>query len=478
MNKLKGEQDILALCESYASDYNASLKNPTVEGEEQEKPASDDSFNPDDLFDTVDIPEDAPAENGPSFSADDIELSHEQKESVKKRLTEVLDEIQDKESISEPALEMIVNEVANETSYLSEAEEANLGGPVEKQKYRVGLIEAIKKFINELLGITVENDGELPENVDDIGAGEGAGEGGESGEGGEAGEGAGEGGEGGEAGEGGEGAGEAGEGAGESEEDEAAKNALQESSAGSDAAGEGSEGSEVAPDDLMQEGVCAECNQEGVVEVEPDDVIQVLDDNDPGVTPISEPVAGDMAPVIGDGDGDADDLAGGAGLSDDTPLTIGAFKELVGKLLTESANGEKSFADLWKDLSGNPIVLSKPADKGAQKTADPKGKAPEGTQYETPKDETGNGTDLPKPATKGAQKTADPKGKAPEGTQYQAPTAPKGTTAPIAKKPVIAKEEAANLVAATLNEGSGKSAVSFLQEAAEAIKNAKKSMQS
>ncbi len=435
MNKLKGEQDILALCESYASDYNASLKNPTVEGEEQEKPASDDAFNPDDLFDTVDLPEDAPAENGPSFSADDIELSHEQKESVKKRLTEVLDEIQDKESISEPALEMIVNEVANETSYLSEAEEANLGGPVEKQKYRVGLIEAIKKFINELLGITVENDGELPENVDDIGEGEGD-EGGEPGEGGEAGE----------AGEGtGEGAGEAGEGiegaGGEAEEDEATKNALQESSAGSEAAGEGSEGSEVSPDDLMQEGVCTECNQDGVVEVEPDEVIQVLDDNDPGVTPISEPVAGDVAPVIGDGDGDADDLAGGAGLSDDTPLTIGAFKELVGKLLTESANGEKSFADLWKDLSGNPIVL-------------------------------------PKPANKGEQKTADPKGKAPEGTKYQTPAAPKGTTAPIAKKPVIAKEEAANLVAATLNEGSGKSAVSFLQEAAEAIKNAKKSMQS
>lgn len=479
MNKLQGEQDILALCEAYAGDYANSLKKTTeaVEDGAQDKPMGDDVFNPDDLFDTVDIPEESPVDNGPSFSADDIELSKEQKESVKKRLTEVLDEIQDKESISEPALEMIVNEVANETSYLSEAEEANLGGPVEKQKYRVGLIEAIKKFINELLGITVENGGELPDNVDNLGGeglegGEGAGEGAEAGEGGEGSEGAGEGGEGsGEGAEGGEGF-EGGEGS--EEEKEEGKSALNESSDGESAAGEGSEGDEIKPDAAMQEGVCQECGEEGVVDVDPDDVIQVIDDNDPGITPISEPIAGDANPVIGDGD--ADDLAGG-GVSDDTPLTVGALKELVGKLLTESANGEKSFAELWKDLSGNAIVLSKPSNKGAQKTSDPKGKAPEGTKYEAPKDESGNNTDLSKPNTKGEQKTSDPKGNAPEGTKYETPAAPKAGGASVAKKPVMDKKEAAN-VAAAISESSDKPAISFLQEAAAAIKNAKKSLQS
>jgi len=475
-DKLKGEAAIFALCEAYAGEYATSLKKTTeaVEDGVQDKPVGDDVFNPDDLFNTVDVQEETPVEGGPSFSAEDITLSSEQKESVKKRLTEVLNEIQDKESISEPALEMIVNEVANETSYLTESEEASLVGPVEKQKYRVGLIEAIKKFINELLGVTVEQDGVMPEDVDNLGTGEG-GEGSEGAEGSEGGEGTGE------SGEGSEGAEEAGEGAGEGseekkEEDEEGKSALNESSDGSEAAGEGSDDNEVKPEAAMQEGVCQECGEEGVVDVNPDEVIQVIDDNDPLVTPIAEPTTGDAGPVIGDGD--SDDVMG-AGLSDDAPLTVGVLKELVSKILTESANGEKSFADLWKNLAGNPIVLSKPSNtKGEQKTADPKGKAPDGTKYESPKDETGTAPELPKPSnTKGEQKTADPKGNPSEGTEYETPNAPKAGGATVAKKPTMEKKEAAN-IAAAISESSDKSAVSFLQEAAAAIKNAKKSLQS
>ena len=478
MDRLKGEQDIIALCESFALDKASSKKIAleSVDGSGEGKVGGDDVFNPDDLFNTVDLPEDTPAEAGPSYSAEDIELTTEQKEEIKKELISVLDKIQDKDRISEPALEMIVNEVANDTAYLSEAEEANLEGPVEKAKYRVGMVEAIKKFIGELLGVTVENDGEVPDNVDDLG-GEGAGEGEGAGlpeEGGEGGEGAGlpEGGEGaGEGAEGGEGAGLP-DGDGDSDD----KGALQEG------AGLPEEGSATGEGDdkgaPIGEGVCTECDgaEGGVLEVDPSEVIQVIDDNDPAVTPISEPVGGAATTEV-DGLGLEGGIGGEeGGLSDDTPLTVGALKELLGKVLTEGVEGQKSFAELWKSLAGNGVVLSKPNTKGEQKTADPKGKAPEGTSYSTVKDESGNSNTLTKPNTKGEQKTADPKGKAPEGTSYQTPSTPSASSASVAKKPEVSKEEAAKIAAAVLHEGEGKSALSFLQEATDAIKNAKKSL--
>jgi hypothetical protein len=518
-DRLKGEQDIISLCESFSVDHNASLRktNESIEAEGKGKDAGDDVFNPDDLFNTVDLPEDEPIENGPSFSADDITLSHEQKEEIKKALTSVLDEIQDKDSISEPALEMIVNEVANQTSYLSEADEANLEGPVEKQKFRVGLVEAIKKFISELLGVTVENDGEVPTDVDSVGgeAGVGAGEGaenaGESGEAGEAGEGKGE-----EAGEGQEPVDE------EKKEGEVAS--LQEGADGSEATGDGSTATATEPESAVQEGVCTECGEESVVEVDPLDAIRVVDDNDPGVAAIGEPAVGDAAPVIAGEEGGiegipgAEGAEGGEGVSDDTPLTVGVLKQLVGQLLTESVEGEKSFAELWKNLAGNAVSLAKPGNtKGQEKTADPKGnppdgtkyetpkaeagnavtlakpgnakgqektasptaKAPEGTKYETPKLESGNDNSLPKPAnTKGQEKTADPKGNPPKGTTYTTATPPKETAGGHVKQVTTPKEEAAKIAAAVLHEGKSKSAISFLKEAAEAVKNAKKSMNS
>lgn len=506
MDKLKGEQDIIALCESFADDYNSSLKNKPSnieegkEGEDAGK-SGDDVFNPDDLFNTVDLPEDEPAQQGPSFSADDIELSHEQKEEIKKTLAAALDEIQDKDSMSDPALEMIVNEVANQTSYLSEAEEAELDGPVEKQQYRVGLIEAIKKFINELLGVAVDNEGTLPDDLDNLGA-EGAPEGGEGAEGAAPGP---------EGAEGGEGAPE---GAPETEDKEkvtegteppaagvtpeddpnsdtnkddpnANNNApIQESADGTDATADGTDASAVDPESAVQEGACNECGEGGAVEVDPSEIVQIVDDDDPRVSPIIEPVGGESVPGLGEPDGDESGVvvpgSEEGGLSDDTPLTVGVLKELVGQLLTESVDGgEKSLADLWKSLSGNAVTLAKPATKGVQKTSDPKGKPPEGTKYEEVKKEEGNESSLPKPATKGQQKTLSPEGKAPEGTEYAKPAAPKGGSAPTAKKPEVTKEEAANLVAATLNEGnSKKSTLSFLKEAAESIKQAKKQLNS
>lgn len=477
MDRLKGEQDIIALCESFALD-KASSRKVALESVEAgvSKGEGDDVFNPDDLFNTVDVQEDTPAESGPSYSAEDIELTSEQKEEIKKELVEVLSKIQNKDSISEPALEMIVNEVAKDTSYLSESEEANLEGPVEKEKYRVGLIEAIKKFINELLGVTVENGGEVPDNVDDLGAegGDLGGEGdlGGAGEGEGSGEGAdlpAEGGEGAVSDEG------AGEGAGDGDSDDK-KESLQEGTEGEGAGvgdGDGDADDNGSP---IGEGVCTECDGadgEGVLEVDPSEVIQVIDDNDPAVTPITDPVGGALAPEV-DGAGGLGGDEGG--LSDDTPLTVGTLKELLGKVLTEGVEGEKSFADLWKNLAGNAVSLTKPNTKGEQKTADPKGKAPDGTSYTTAKDESGNSNTLTKPNTKGEQKTANPEGKAPEGTTYQKPATPSATSASVSKKPEVSKEEAAKLAAAVLHEGEGKSAISFLQEASEAIKNAKKSL--
>jgi len=481
MNRLKGEQDIIALCEAFAVDQNSSYQktNEAIEADEQ-KNEGDDAFNPDDLFNTVDIPEDAPAQSGPSFSADEIELTTLQKEEIKKALSGVLDEVQDKESISDPALEMIVNEVANRTSYLSEAEEANLNGPVEKDRYRVGLIEAIKLFINELLGIAVDNGGELPADVDNLGT-EGAGEAGEGALGGEAGEGTGE------AGEAGEGAGESGEGAGgeagePSEEEKKEAGALQESTD----AGDGTDASAVEPESAVQESACL--GNEGVVDVDPSEVVRVVDDNDPGVSALTEPLAGGLEAGLEGGElegGIAGALGapeGGigedGGVSDDTPLTVGVLKQIVGQFLSEGTEGEKSFAELWKNLAGNAIVLPKPSTKGDQKTADPKGKAPDGTSYSAPTNEAGNESSLPKPSNKGDQKTADPKGKAPEGTQYTNPSTKPAGSAPAATKPAISKEEAANLVAATLNESNSKKTLAFLQEAASAMKNAKASLNS
>lgn len=463
MRRLKAERDIMALCEAYSEEYNSSAdKNKEELPEDRDMQDLDsDEFNPDDLFDTVDLPEDEPFESGPKFTADDIELSKEHKEVIINKLNEVLDEIEDKTSISEPALEMIINEVANDTAYLSESEEANLSGPLETQRYRIGMIDSIKKFINELLATTIDNDGELPSTPEDVKS-----EGSELDE-------------------------ENLEVEPPSDLDDSlptdSENEPAESSVEDDASkgdNEEDESSEDHKKDPLNEGVCLECEDDEmydeIPEVEEDDLIQVIDDNDeritpmvddPSVGPISDDLPNDLTASY---ETSPDSL--GSDLSDDTPLTVGAFKDMVSKLLTESENSTKSFAELWKDLSGNQVSLSKPPKKGEQKTLDPKSKVPEGTKHSTLKDPSGNDSVAGKPADKGERKSLSPTSKTPEGTKYSKPSTPNSPSAPIAKKPKIDAKEASNLVAATLNESSDKKTLSFLQEAAIAIKKARENL--
>ena len=458
MHRLNGEKDIIALCEAFDAEYKSGLKSTPNEINEAEDKAAlgDDEFNPDDLFDTVDLPEDDAPASTSSFTSDDISLTHEEKEEIKSAISAILDEIQNKESISEPALEMIVNEVANDTSYLSEAEDANLDGAVEKEGYRVAKAEAIKKFINELLGVTIADEGQLPEDIDNL---EGA-PGEESLET--------------PAEESLEG--EGGEGAPVEEEDETKPlNEGIEGQSEEEKEGQSEEESEKAP---VTEGACMECGEDDVVEVDPADTIEIVDDNDPRVTPMADEFPGED-PLAGAGGGlELGGPVGGpveAEVSDDTPLTVGALKDLFGRMLAESVDGgEKSFADLWKNLAGNAVSLSKPSTKGVQKTKAPTSKTPEGTTYTTPTDESGNDNTLSNPSTKGEQKTKSPTSKVPEGTQYTTPKTTK-ESGPSHSKPEIKEEESRKLAA--FNEAnSGKKAVSFLAEAVAAIKLAKQSL--
>jgi hypothetical protein len=100
--KMKGESDLIALCEQFDANYKAGIKGTPDRINEAE--SDDTSFNPEDLFDTVDIPDENAVANGPEFSADDIELSVEEKEDIRNAIADVLDEIQNKDNISGPAI--------------------------------------------------------------------------------------------------------------------------------------------------------------------------------------------------------------------------------------------------------------------------------------------------------------------------------------------------------------------------------------
>jgi hypothetical protein len=391
--KMKGESDLIALCEQFDANYKAGIKGTPDRINEAE--SDDTSFNPDDLFDTVDIPDENAVANGPEFSADDIELSVEEKEDIRNAIADVLDEIQNKDNISGPALEMIVNEVANEAAYLNEAEEGELNGPVEKEGYRKAKAEAIKKFLNELLGATIADDGEVPENVENLNSEEPVEEPTEE---------------------------PTEEPVSEPTEEPVDEPVEEPTEEDKGALNEGevpteepvAEPTDEPTDEPVTEGVCMECGEDDIVDVDPSEVIRVVDDNE--VTPIEDPSSLEepIIPAEPVTEEPGTELAGG--LSDDAPLTVGSLKELFRSVLAEGTTTEKGFAELWKNLAGNPVTLNKPTVKGEQKTKSPTAKTPEATTYTTPKDETGNEVALSKPAVKGEQKTKSPTAKTPEAT--------------------------------------------------------------
>lgn len=509
----KAHDDILALCEAYSQDYNSDMQKRAFVKEEEEHvdaPADNGEISVDDMYNTVDIPGEESHE-GPSFNPDEIELSEEDKEAAKSLLVNLLNDVTNSESISEPALEMIVNEVATQSSYLNEAEEGVLNGPVEKDSFVKSKIEAVKKYLLSLLGFAEENNGQLPEGTDVPAETEIPAEG-EMGE-----------------------VPAAEPEAGESTEHETSETPAEEKteeekdeSAPLNEAGEkpvGEETSEVSPDGadkaeptnesaevapegseapVANEGVCTECDAEGVLEVDPKETIRIVGEEDGPVTAIGEEMPEGDVPGAPEIPGQIDGIeqnAGIDGVEDDAKtVTVGDLKTILDQYL---GNGKAS-AELFESIT-TAASLPKVAPKGFQKTEKP--------ATETPKMPTTASVVLPKVTPKGFQKTKDV-GSLPEGAkkgtltpvsnsevtltkvtpkgfqQTSKPSAEAPTTTPPAtvaptREPAgtqthkkVADKETAKVVAAVMHEGKNVSVGAFLAEAREAIINARKQINS
>lgn len=249
ISSIKETENILALVEAIDQDRKKTLKEAVEDIDNTVK----DEFSVDDLDNTVDL--DAPNEHpGVSFDEDSIELSDEDKEIVRKNLQNMLDELSG-DNISEPALEMIIMEVAQQSAYLSEAEEDSVETPVEKNELLKAKIGAIVKYAKGLLDTAEENEGEIPAE------GEEEKESSETEESEEK-----------EIPE---------EEGGEKEEEEESLKESTEDGVESTESEEEAEGDD--DKESVDEGVCTECG-EGTVEVVPevgdDDVIKVVDDSE------------------------------------------------------------------------------------------------------------------------------------------------------------------------------------------------------
>lgn len=493
----KAHDDIIALCESYSKEYNSDLQKRAFVKEEEEPaeaPTDSGEISVDDMYNTVDIPgEESP--EGPSFNPDEIELSEEDKEAAKSLLVNLLNDVTNSESISEPALEMIVNEVATQSSYLNEAEEGALNGPVEKDSFIKSKIEAIKKYLLALLGFAEENEGALPEGTEVPAEGEGTEE---------------------TEGESSEGSNEGSEESAESKEHEAGETSeeekkedeekkeetttLNENAEGvvdSEEKPEGEETSEVSPEgaetpEVTTEGVCTECDADGVLEVDPKDTIRIVGEEDGPVTAITEELPGEETPVEG-----APEQNGDLG-DEDKVVTVADLKSILSQYLGDGKASNELFESITtaavlpkKDPKGfqktdkpesetlkpqtSAATLLKVTPKGFQKTTSPN--LPEGTKKGELKTVTVSDATLPKVTPKGFQETAKPTTEAPTTTP---PKTVEPTREPAGsqthKKPV--EKETAKVVAAIIHEGSERKISSFLAEAREAIKNAKKQINS
>jgi hypothetical protein len=150
-------ENILTLVESIDEQRKDEIKD-SVAGSAL---SNNDPFGIDDLDNTVSLGDEAGVE-GPSFSEDDIDLSEEDKAIVRQNLQNMIDELSG-ESISEPALEMIIQEVAQKSVYLNESEEDSVETPVEKNSLLKTKIKAAENYSKQLLGLAAENDGVIPE---------------------------------------------------------------------------------------------------------------------------------------------------------------------------------------------------------------------------------------------------------------------------------------------------------------------------
>jgi hypothetical protein len=162
MEQMKVQTNLLALIESIDEEAKKGFVDTTNKIK-----------NTDDAFDTVDFDsidamdtstEGREDEDEGIDGGDEIEatLSDVEKSIVRRHLSEILQEIT-ADHISEPALEMIIQEVVGSTNYLSEVEEEELDSHM-VAPYLEKKGEVIGAYIKELLDYASENEGELPED--------------------------------------------------------------------------------------------------------------------------------------------------------------------------------------------------------------------------------------------------------------------------------------------------------------------------
>lgn len=158
INLLKENANILALVESIDEQRKLDAKD-SLSGSSTSEP-----FDINDLNDTVDIGDQENGLEAPDDGENTIELSDDDKSIVRKNLQSMLDELSG-DDISTPALEMILEEVANNCAYLNEAEEASAETPVEKNNLLKDKKDAIINYAKEVLELGVDNDGVIPDET-------------------------------------------------------------------------------------------------------------------------------------------------------------------------------------------------------------------------------------------------------------------------------------------------------------------------
>lgn len=459
VNSMKATEDILTLVESWDAEKKTGLESSAPIGD---KGGDSDPFGTvalDDINDTVET-NDNYKEPEDLIGDKKITLSEQEKSIVRENLSNMLSELKG-DDVSDVALEVIIGEVAKDSAVLTEADESNFESPAEKSQVLDKKEEAIQGYIRELLKIASDNGGELPTEAPE--ANDGASE--ESTETPE------------EKKEEGE------EGASEGEkkpEEEAVSTDKPEIVEGTD---DGSaeapesvdtastgDGSDAAP---VEEGVCAECGDNAVVDVPEDEVIKVVDDSE-------------VRPVGIDGIGGEE---GAEGVEDDSKYATKAdvdeikamLQALVGNTsaVLESAGLIKGATINKNHSEGGTPSLGMPKHSSEQKKITPNIAKP-GFKIATLK----NLTDKPSKVESNAPFGKEDQAAREKSLQFKkgerdhgkSQTEPEGgmPTAPAVKKPKETPKPTEAVKAAVVRESVTKSsAKTWLAEAARLIREGK-----
>lgn len=453
-NLIKDTENILALVESIDEQRKLETKD-AVAGSQ-----SADPFAIDDLTNTVDIDDQESGIESPvNFSKEDITLDDDTKSIVRKNLQAMLDEISGEE-ISVPALEMILEEVANRSAYLSESEESSVETPVEKTSLLKTKKDAIIDYAKEVLQLGIDNDGVIPDDASEEPSTEELGDVPSNEEANEI----------------------------VTDEIEGGEPTEEETLTESDDADADDEEEELTEsvEDVgnIEEGVCTECGEEPVgsesdiVDVDPSDVIKVVDDSE--VEPIDIDV--EFEPT-------EDEVGGDSSKIDELSAKIDQLTDIVSKLAgNQSAVFEA--AGLFNEYKHSDIEGKDPKiNTGAQHSDFQKKITPKTTSGELKLAELRELTSSPKkatPASKEGRENESARASANAGNfkkdsrdQGKSQTAPESgyakavSTAGTAKKPSASKEVPVQVKAAVVREAAEYGAKSFLEEAKRIIREGK-----